>query len=211
LANWSLREPRTHLFALTVLAVAGLLIAIVAGAVIALGVYNIGADAPHTRPVYSLIEAVRERSIKVRASRISAPGNLDSPQRIASGAGLYAEMCSGCHLAPGMMPSELSQGLYPQAPELARHYHDDDAEAFWTIKHGVKMTAMPAWGRTHSDELIWDMVAFLRKLPTLSPDTYKTMTEAAPGGHDELMKEGGGMPGMTMPPKAADENPGHDH
>ena len=210
MANWSLREPRTHLFALTVLAVAALLIAIVAGAVIALGVYNIGADAPHTRPVYALIEAVRERSIKARASRIQAPGDLDSPARIASGAGLYAEMCSGCHLAPGMAPSELSQGLYPQAPELARHYHGDDAEAFWTIKHGVKMTAMPAWGRTHSDELIWDMVAFLRKLPALSPDAYRTMTEAAPRGHDELMKEDG-VAGMTMAPKAAEEHPVHDH
>lgn len=211
MANWSLREPRTHLFALTVLAAAALFIAIVAGAVIALGIYNIGADAPHSRPVYALIEAVRERSIKARARRIDAPGDLDSPARIASGAGLYAEMCSGCHLAPGMAPSELSQGLYPQAPELARRYHGDDAEAFWTVKHGVKMTAMPAWGRTHSDELIWDVVAFLRKLPTLSPDAYKTMAEAAPGGHGELMKEKGGTPGISMTPKAVGEDPGHGH
>ena len=72
------------------------------------------------------------------------------------------------------------------------------------------MTAMPAWGRTHSDELIWDMVAFLRKLPALSPDAYRTMTEAAPRGHDELMKEDG-VAGMTMAPKAAEEHPGHDH
>jgi hypothetical protein len=36
------------------------------------------------------------------------------------------------------------------------------------------------------------------------------MTEAAPRGHDELMNEGG-VAGMTMAPKAAEEHPVHDH
>lgn len=80
------------------------------------------------------------------------------------------------------------------------------AEAFWTIKHGVKMTAMPAWGRTHSDPLIWDLVAFLRRLPALSPAEYEALTKSAPGGHDALMKEGGGMEAMPM-----HGEPGHDH
>ena len=57
-------------------------------------------------------------------------------------------------------------------------------------------------GRTHSDELIWDMV-FLRKLPALRRPTDDI--EAAPRGHDELMKEDG-VAGMTMAPKAAEES-----
>lgn len=103
-----LLDLRTHLFAATVIAVTGLLVVVVAGAVIALGVYDIGADAPHTRPVYALLEAVRERSIAVRARSNKPPSDLESPKRIASGAGLYAEMCSGCHLAPGMEKTEMS-------------------------------------------------------------------------------------------------------
>src|SRR3546814_3671518 len=73
-------------------------------------------------------------------------------------------MCAGCHLGPGVERSELSQGLYPQAPELAKHSHLGPAEQFWIIKHGVKLSAMPAWGKTHPDPLIWDMVAFVRRL-----------------------------------------------
>ena len=38
------------------------------------------------------------------------------------------------------------------------------------VKHGLKMTGMPAWGVTHNDELLWDVVAFLRKLPELTAD-----------------------------------------
>jgi mono/diheme cytochrome c family protein len=61
------------------------------------------------------------------------------------------------------------------------------AEQFWMIKHGVKMSAMPAWGRTHSDTLMWDMVAFIQVLPHLSASQYAATIKAAPADHDELM------------------------
>src|SRR5262249_8064890 len=76
----------------------------------------------------------------------------------------------------------------PRAPEL-RHRSDlTPAEQFWIIKHGVKMTGMPAWGVTHDDELLWDVVAFVRKLPELTPEQYETMVKNAPK-HEELMQD----------------------
>lgn len=80
----------------------------------------------------------------------------------------YAEMCSQCHLAPGVEKPEISQGLYPNVPEFARGDPLNRAEQFWVIKHGIKFTSMPAWGPTHSDGPLWDIVAFARKLPSLS-------------------------------------------
>lgn len=163
------------------------------------GVYNIAADDPHTRPVYALLQNMRDRSITVRARGITPPSDLASPQRIAVGAGLYTEMCSGCHLGPGVEKSEMSQGLYPQAPELAKTQDLSAAQQFWIIKHGVKLSAMPAWGKTHPDPLIWDMVAFVRELPGMSPEEYKRLVASAPADHDEMMKdmpEMKGMPGM---------------
>jgi hypothetical protein len=62
------------------------------------------------------------------------------------------------------------------------------AEEFWVIKHGIKATGMPAWGVTHSDDMLWDVVAFLRKLPDLSPAEYQALVENAPS-HDEIMQE----------------------
>ena len=87
-----------------------------------------------------------------------------------------------------MEKSELSQGLYPQAPELSRGAAHSVAQQFWMIKHGVKLSAMPAWGRTHSDVLIWDMVAFLKKLPSLSPEQYRKIVDSAPDDHDAMMR-----------------------
>jgi mono/diheme cytochrome c family protein len=152
------------------------------------GLYNIAADVPHTQPVYWLLETVRDRSVEARVRDIVVPNDLKDPNRISRGAGQYADMCSGCHLAPGMKRTEISQGLYPRAPELRRKTTLTPAEQFWVVKHGIKMTGMPAWGVTHDDDLLWDVVAFVHKLPELTPEQYETLVKNAPK-HEELMHE----------------------
>jgi mono/diheme cytochrome c family protein len=153
------------------------------------GVYNIAADTPHSQPVYWLLQTVRQQSIAARAARIVVPPDLTDPKRVGAGAAEYAEMCSGCHLAPGMQRTEISRGLYPRAPELRRGTNLTPAEEFWVVKHGIKMTGMAAWGVTHDDNLLWDIVAFLRKLPELSADQYQTLVKSAPKSHEEMMQE----------------------
>ena len=155
------------------------------------GAYDVAADVPHTRLVYWLLDTARDRSGSVRAESVQVPHDLVTPTRVSAGAGLYAEMCSFCHLAPGMEKTEIAQGLYPAAPELAKGTDMTPAEEFWIIKHGIKMTGMAAWGKTHNDTLIWDMVAFLQKLPSLSAAQYTGMVKNAPEEHEELMHEQG--------------------
>jgi len=173
---------------LAVAGLAGLGIALFLGAVAVLGGYNIAADSPHTRPVFWLLQTARDNSIAAHAKGILVPADLGSSERIVAGAGPYNEMCSGCHLGPGLEPSEISQGLYPRAPELSRGSPLSPAEEFWVIKHGIKMTGMAAWAPTHNDKLIWNMVAFLRKLPGLSAAQYQQAVKSAPRDHDEMMK-----------------------
>lgn len=164
-----------------------LIVAIVAPAAVAAfvysGVYDIGADAPHTKPVFWLISEFRDHSIQARAQSIKPPADLDSPARAATGGRIYAELCTSCHLAPGMRRTDLSKGLYPKAPQLAFGTDLTPSEQFWVIKHGVKLTAMPAWGKTHGDDEVWDLVAFLNKLTSLDPDSYQAAVGGAkPGG-----------------------------
>jgi len=101
---------------------AWLLLLIAAAVAVALyaGLYNIAADVPHSQPVYWLFETARQRSVAARARDIVVPNDLDNADRISKGAGQYAEMCSNCHLAPGVKRTEISRGLYPRAPELRR-------------------------------------------------------------------------------------------
>ena len=155
-------------------------LAVLAGAFIYSGLYNVAADAPHTRLVFSMLDKLRDRSTESHANRIAVPANLTDPKRIVAGAGLYGTMCEQCHLAPGVEKTEISQGLYPSAPEFTEASDLSPAEMFWTAKHGVKFSAMPAWGKTHNDELIWDVVAFIRQLPKMDARKYKAAVANAP-------------------------------
>ncbi|HEV2680033.1 MAG TPA: cytochrome c [Rhodanobacter sp.] len=169
-------KPFTTIIAMLVVAI------LAAGAFVYSGIYNIGADDHHTKPVYALMQTLRDRSIEQHAKNLAVP-NLDDPQLILKGAGQYAAMCTGCHLAPGMADSEIRPGLYPQPPELSK-FRPDPREAFWVIKHGIKMSAMPAWGGSHDDATIWSMVAFLQKLPGMTPAQYKDIVAKAPPDED---------------------------
>ena len=185
---------------ITVVAVLAILAA-GAGVFVYSGLYNIGADDPHTRPVFALLQTLRDRSIQMRSRDIAVP-DLQDPQLILKGAGQYAAMCTDCHLNPGMTDSEIRPGLYPQPPNLSQ-VRLDPRVVFWTIKHGIKMSAMPAWGFSHDDATIWSMVAFVQKLPGMTPAEYKAIVAKAPP--DEDMK----MPmGMATGATAA---PGHSH
>jgi len=200
-----------HLPSTAFVVLALLILAAFAGIFFYAGVYNIGADEPHSKLVYNTLDQFRERAIRHHARDIVAPTDLDNPKRVAAGAGLYAEMCTGCHLGPGVEKSEMSQGLYPSAPELARGTSHSPAEMFWIIKHGVKLSAMPAWGKTHSDDLIWDMVAFTRVLPKMNPEQYEAALANAPADHDEMMKGMSGMPAPGHHESSSPKKPGHTH
>jgi mono/diheme cytochrome c family protein len=151
------------------------LMSVAAASFVASGIYNIGADDHHTAVVLAVIQELRERSIGVRADAIDVP-RLEDPSKISMGAARYSALCVGCHLAPGVTKSDLRKGLYPHPPNLAQEDTRDARRAFWTIKHGIKMSAMPAWGSTLNDESIWDLVAFIRKMPDMSPETYQQLS-----------------------------------
>lgn len=184
-------KQRIKHHSLTALAVLAVLVA-GAGVFVYSGLYNIGADDPHSKAVFAVLETLRDRSIQMHSADLTVP-NLEEPQLVLKGAGQYAAMCTECHLKPGTKNSELRPGLYPQPPNLSQ-VRVDPKVAFWAIKHGIKMSAMPAWGGSHDDATIWSMVAFLQKLPEMTPQQYQDMVARAPPDDDMDMgaEEAGG-------------------
>ncbi|HEY0747404.1 MAG TPA: cytochrome c [Steroidobacteraceae bacterium] len=78
-------------------------------------------------------------------------------------------------MAPGIFKSDIRTGLYPHPPNLSQEEVQDPKRAFWIIKHGIKMTGMPAWGKTLDDATLWDVVAFVRKIPGMNAEAYQQM------------------------------------
>lgn len=165
-----------------------------AAAIIYSGFYNIAASAPHDPIVGWALETTMEQSVRAHAENVEAPAKFTQAQ-MQQGLNHFKATCVTCHGGPGTERSEIGKGLTPGAPSLARAARQwDRAELFWIVKHGVKMTGMPAFGRTHSDQELWNIVAFLEYLPQLSPRSYEDMQKVA---EDDHHKDGGDQEGHT--------------
>lgn len=201
--------------------VATIAVLILAGlAFIFSGVYNVGADVPHWTITRLMLAATRESSVEQRSEDLTVP-NLDDPARIREGAEHYARMCAGCHLAPGSGSSDFRQALYPHPPDLVKHGDGPSPkEIFWVTKHGLKMTGMPAWGKSHSDDDLWNIVAFVRKMPGMSADQYRELAHISgppdadmDADHDEAQDSSGQSDESGKPAQQGEETqaPDVDH
>ena len=192
---------------LATLAITVALVLIGGAGVVYSGVYDIGATAPHWRITHWVIETARVRSIKTHAAGIVAPPGLDDAARIPMGTEHFAAHCAVCHGAPGVPKGDIANGLYPQPPDLAVTVSAySDGELFWILKHGIKMTGMPAWA-DHSDGELWATVAFLHKLPGMTPEEYAklVMQSMQSGGHHPDSDHG------QAPPAGASSPGAHSH
>jgi mono/diheme cytochrome c family protein len=171
--------------------VSGVVATLLAGIVVlATGVVNIGADSEPGLIERTLAPWGRNRSVENRAPQEKDP-YLGSPAAIAAGFEQYRNNCVMCHGAPGVAGADLSMGLNPPAPSLDKGENGvSDGEVFWIVKHGIRMTAMPAFGATRTDDDIWKIVAFVRTLPDLTTKERDTL-KAATG------EEGGRYEGET--------------
>lgn len=144
--------------------------------VIISGAYNVAATAPHSELERVIFNSTMRHSVRARAGKETR--EVWSEDQVRSGFEEYDSMCITCHAAPGKEPGDIRKGLQPQPPNLAEAAKQwSSPELFWIIKNGVKMTGMPAFGPTHSDEKIWNIVGFVRRLPQISAQEFKAMEE----------------------------------
>jgi mono/diheme cytochrome c family protein len=173
------------------------------------GIYHVGATDKHWDLTYWLLDTARARSIKTHAKGIQAPPGLGDHAKIVMGTEHFAAHCAVCHGAPGVPRGDIAKGLYPKPPNLAdASERFTPAELFWILKNGIKASGMPSW-QDHSDGELWATVAFMEKLPGMTPEEYGelVMASMAHGGHhhpggpeSEPSAAAPPGPGQTAPP-----------
>ena len=157
-----------------VLALAGI---VAMGAFVWSGLYDISATDQHLRPTYHVMELAMDRSVERRAKDIAVPP-LDVAQ-LARGAALFDRHCVACHGAPGVAPQAFALGLRPLPVPLVRTGKDKEPGfIYWVVKNGIKMTGMPAFDFRMGEDELWAVVAFVRRLPLLTPAEYATFPRA---------------------------------
>jgi mono/diheme cytochrome c family protein len=150
------------------------------------GFFDIAADHPDPDIVNWALIHVRKASI-VRHASDQPPASIEDPTSVRAGARAFSQIgCIKCHGGPGVKPDKFSEGLNPP-PNLDKVINDLlPQEVFWIIKKGIKMTGMPSFGTADppvADQTIWNIVAFAKKLPSVSEEDFKAWSAAPPDGH----------------------------
>lgn len=151
----------------------GLPVAILLGAWI--GFFNVGASTGHWKVTAWFLELAMRSAVRTYALAVNAPQTLDG-RGLPAAAAHFARGCAICHGAPGEPRSPAVLRMLPQPPDLAPRVGDwTDAQLFRIVKHGIRFTGMPAWPARDRDDEVWAMVAFLRELPNLDANEFRTL------------------------------------
>ncbi|MDZ7752920.1 MAG: cytochrome c [Gammaproteobacteria bacterium] len=148
------------------------------------GIPEVSATTDEPAALRWLLRTIRQQSVERRAAAITVP-DLSGDATVTAGARAFDEICASCHGAPGREPFVGARDMSPAPPRLAdRGAERSPAELFWIIKHGIRMTGMPAWGPTHGNDELWELVAFIRRLPALDAAGYEQLVaRAGDDGH----------------------------
>jgi mono/diheme cytochrome c family protein len=137
------------------------------------GFYDVAASNPPGKLETWFFSTVMDNSVEHHSKGIESPP-LNDTSMIDEGFGHFNRMCVGCHGAPGINHGRRSRAFNPPPPDLAEAVSDQsDAEIFWIVKNGIKMTGMPAFGESHNDQEIWQIISFVHLLPKMTAEQYQ--------------------------------------
>jgi len=148
------------------------------------GIFNVAATVKDGPLITWILQTTMKKSVERRARSIEVP-DINNNEMILAGMSDYVGMCAQCHGEPDKPNGILTEGLNPSPPNL-EHLTEarTAAEMFWIINNGIRMTGMPAFGKTHQADEIWPVVAFLQSAKAISNTEYNRLKkEAEAYGH----------------------------
>ena len=169
-----------------------------------------GFSARDTPSKMEILVATKARALAVPASYRSRTNPVaNSAENIRAGMEHFADHCFVCHANNGNGDTNFGQNMYPKPPDMraAETQNKSDGELFYTIYNGIRLSGMPAFGeRDQSDaESTWQLVRFIRHLPSLTEEEEGHMEKLNPRSPMEKSEEhqeeeflNGGKPPMSM-------------
>ena len=133
------------------------------------------ADKHPSQDETGLANAAKDVAIPLEAGKMQNP-LPDSAEVVSQGREVYLGSCAQCHGGDGRGDSEIGHAMNPPAMDLtsAHVQHWSDAELFWIVQNGVRLTGMPAWKSSLSENETWELARFIHELPSLDGASAST-------------------------------------
>jgi mono/diheme cytochrome c family protein len=139
----------------------------------------------------SLANAAKDVVIPLEAGKKKNP-LPESNEVLIQGQQVFAGSCALCHGGDGRGDTSIGRHMDPPAMDLHSDHvqHWSDAELFWIIQNGVRLTGMPAWKSSISDDDTWKLTRFIHSLPRMeaasaTPAPVQSPTPAAASAQDK--------------------------
>jgi mono/diheme cytochrome c family protein len=139
----------------------------------------------------SLAMTMRDMAIPSRYKTMKNPVTT-TPEVIHEGMAHWADHCATCHANNASGDTMYGNMMYPRPPDIRQKGTQDmsDGELYYTIKNGVRLSGMPAFGDPGDDDMdSWRLVAFIRHLPQLTSTEEAEMQRLNPKSPDEIQEE----------------------
>lgn len=146
--------------------------------VIVVGLFPTNADSAPNELERRIATYALSTSVQRHANRANTPLNVTNEDLI-SGMKLYTMNCAECHGSLDLKPSALQHSMYPPPPQLLlTPINHPDWQTYYSIRTGIRYTAMPAWRHTLDDKDVWRITAFLSRVRNLPAPVQKYWQES---------------------------------
>jgi len=134
----------------------------------------------------------------------------DTPELAARGREAFRLACAACHGADGRAGDvPFAAAMSPPVPSLASAEVQayTDGQLHWIVANGLSPSGMPAWRDLLSDEEIWRIVRWLRRLPS-EPAVAPAAGAPAAAPRRAGVSSAGQRPGTSASSARAPRRPG---
>ncbi len=148
------------------------------------------ADKHPSQGETALSNAAKDVAIPLEAGKMKNP-LPETDEVVSQGQEVFLGSCAQCHNADGRGDTDIGRNMAPPAMDLSSSHvqHWSDAELFWIIQNGVRLTGMPAWHSSISANDTWKLAHFIHNLPRLDAASNSTavpsQTQAAISTQDK--------------------------
>lgn len=157
------------------------------GAMLGASLQGCTANKQPSQGETNLADAAKDVAIPLEAGKKKNP-LPDTDEVVSQGQELFLGSCAQCHAADGRADTSLGRTMAPPAMDLTSSHvqHWSDAELFWIIQNGVRLTGMPAWHSSISENDTWKLARFIHHLPHLDASTtMPSPAQAATSAQDK--------------------------
>jgi thiosulfate dehydrogenase len=124
---------------------------------------------------------------------LRARTHLEAPNRdvsgfttadLVAGAQIFRDQCAFCHGLPHQPASIAGAGMFPHAPQLftteGNVSNDPAGVTYWKVRNGIRLTGMPSFKASLTDQGMWQVSALLVRGDKLSPEVQDALEPASP-------------------------------